>query len=92
MAGHSYAPILVQDFVEGEDLSASAFCVDGRVLVFQAYKPVVRTFSRQDDPRRDGVLRLPQPSDLVGRAAALARCATEWSISTRASVPRARSA
>lgn len=34
----SYHPILVQDFIEGEDIGASVFCLHGKILAFIAHK------------------------------------------------------
>jgi hypothetical protein len=69
-----YAPILVQDFLDGEDLSASAFCVEGHVLVFQAYKHVVRRLLGKTVHGRMEFFDSPRLRDLVGQVVAHTRC------------------
>lgn len=69
-----YAPILVQEFLDGEDLSASAFCVQGRVLVFQAYRHVVRRLLRKTVHGRMEFFDCPRLRDLAGQVVAHTRC------------------
>ena len=67
-----YRPILVQDYVPGRDLSASAFCEGGRVVAFQAYRHVTRLVGSK--PVHTGIdfFGAPQFAALVERVAALA--------------------
>ncbi len=46
-----YGPIIVQDYIAGEDIGASVYCRDGQVTSFIAHKLKRATYSTLDDPR-----------------------------------------
>lgn len=64
-----YAPILIQDFVPGSDLCAAAFCRDGRVMLFQAYRHVHRRVLGKGINVGIEFFEDAALHDLVGRAA-----------------------
>lgn len=45
VASITYAPIMVQEFIHGENISASVYCEEGRVLAFTCYRYARATFS-----------------------------------------------
>jgi hypothetical protein len=68
--GIDYRPIIVQDYVAGSDVSASAFCDEGELVAFQAYRHVTRPVLGR--PLHTGLefFDLPALRDLAARAAA----------------------
>ncbi|HXZ16189.1 MAG TPA: ATP-grasp domain-containing protein [Roseiarcus sp.] len=67
LAEIDYAPIVVQEFVEGEDVCASVFCSKGNIIEFVAYqfgRDVYRTFAAP--PIRREIERLLRPLDVEG--------------------------
>jgi biotin carboxylase len=54
-----YAPVLLQDFIEGEDVGASVYCESGRIISFIAHKLARKVYSTfQSDEIRDAVTKL----------------------------------
>jgi biotin carboxylase len=46
-----YGPVVVQNYIEGEDLSASVYCRDGRITHFIAHQLKRSTYRTVEDPR-----------------------------------------
>jgi len=67
LAEIDYAPIVVQEFIEGEDVCASVFCSKGDVIAFVAYqfgRDIYRTLAA---PRiRSEIEKLLRPLDVEG--------------------------
>jgi biotin carboxylase len=54
-----YAPVLLQDFIPGEDIGASVYCESGRIIGFIAHKLMRKTYSTfHSDEIRDAVARI----------------------------------
>jgi glutathione synthase/RimK-type ligase-like ATP-grasp enzyme len=68
-----YAPILVQDYVPGSDLCASAFCENGRIIAFQAYRHVTRSVLGKTLHTSLDFFDAPQLRALVAKAAGRTR-------------------
>jgi glutathione synthase/RimK-type ligase-like ATP-grasp enzyme len=55
----NYTPVLLQDFIEGEDVGASVYCESGRVLSFIAHKLARKTYSTfHSEEIRNAVTRI----------------------------------
>ena len=55
----TYTPVLLQDFIEGEDIGASVYCQSGRVLSFIAHKLARKTYTVfHSNEIRDAVTRI----------------------------------
>jgi predicted ATP-grasp superfamily ATP-dependent carboligase len=62
-----YRPVVVQEFVEGDDVCAAAFCRAGVVRAFAGYRPGGGTFSTFRDQRiLDDVGRILRPLKVDG--------------------------
>lgn len=62
-----YAPILVQDYVEGDDIGASVYCDQGRILAFIAHKLKHGIYATFESPEiRDAITKIVEVTKANG--------------------------